>query len=170
MFAIFNLGLTPSARKQSPMKHWLLTSTTYGTWLPGDERGFVGTVKDYRPEDEDKKQQGTRVRHNLQETNYDQDAPGLRRSANAMLKCDPIYVNQTQAESILAQFLETCNYRHWPLLVASIMRNHFHAVIAAPIEVASEIILGDLMSYASRSLNRKWSKPLSGTWWTESGS
>jgi hypothetical protein len=23
---------------------WLLTWTTYGTWLPGDERGFVGNV------------------------------------------------------------------------------------------------------------------------------
>lgn len=25
-------------------RHWLLTSTTYGTWLPGEERGFVGAV------------------------------------------------------------------------------------------------------------------------------
>ncbi len=23
-------------------RHWLLTSTTYGTWLPGDSRGVVG--------------------------------------------------------------------------------------------------------------------------------
>ena len=23
---------------------WLSTWTTYGTWLPGDERGFVGNV------------------------------------------------------------------------------------------------------------------------------
>ena len=31
------------------MRYWLLTSTTYGTWLPGDERGFVGRVWDTRP-------------------------------------------------------------------------------------------------------------------------
>ena len=25
---------------------WLLTSTTYGTWLAGDARGFVSNLKD----------------------------------------------------------------------------------------------------------------------------
>jgi len=30
-------------------KAWLLTWTTYGTWLPGDERGFVGFIQDARP-------------------------------------------------------------------------------------------------------------------------
>ena len=152
------------------MKHRHLTSTTYGTWLPGDERGFVGTVKDYRPEDEGKKQQRIRVRHNLQQTDYDRDAAGLCHSAKVLLKCDPIFFNQAQAEATLAQFQETCNYRHWPLLVASIMPNHFHTVVAAPDEVESEDILGDLKAYASRILNRKWGKPASGTWWTESGS
>ncbi len=32
-------------------RHWLLTSTFYGTWLPGDRRGFVGRVRDARPDD-----------------------------------------------------------------------------------------------------------------------
>jgi hypothetical protein len=27
-------------------RYWLLTSTTYDTWLPGDERGSVTRVKD----------------------------------------------------------------------------------------------------------------------------
>jgi hypothetical protein len=27
-------------------RFWLLTWTTYGTWLPGDERGFVSEVRD----------------------------------------------------------------------------------------------------------------------------
>jgi len=25
-------------------RHWFLTWTTYGTWLPGDDRGFVCNV------------------------------------------------------------------------------------------------------------------------------
>jgi len=25
-------------------RHWLLTWTTYGTWLPGDARGFVSPI------------------------------------------------------------------------------------------------------------------------------
>jgi hypothetical protein len=27
-------------------RYWLLTWTTYGTWLPGDERGFVSPVRE----------------------------------------------------------------------------------------------------------------------------
>ncbi|HYH63802.1 MAG TPA: hypothetical protein VD866_03795 [Urbifossiella sp.] len=33
------------------MLTWLLTSTTYGTWLPGDRRGSVTSVRDTRPDD-----------------------------------------------------------------------------------------------------------------------
>jgi hypothetical protein len=29
-------------------RYWLLTRTTYGTWLPGDVRGFVSRVRDLR--------------------------------------------------------------------------------------------------------------------------
>ncbi len=27
-------------------RHWLVTSTTYGTWTPGDDSGFVSRVRD----------------------------------------------------------------------------------------------------------------------------
>jgi hypothetical protein len=27
-------------------RFWLLTWTTYGSWLPGDRRGFVGKLRD----------------------------------------------------------------------------------------------------------------------------
>lgn len=150
--------------------HWHFTSTTYGIWLPGDERGFVSTVNNYRPEDVEKKISQTRVRHNQPGTDYDRQMPGLKRSAKQLLKCDPIYLNAEQAQAVLAQFQETCTYRHWMLLATSVMSNHFHAVTWAPDDVDSEEILGDLKAYASRRLNKMWGKPLSGTWWTESGS
>lgn len=37
------------------MPLWLLTSTFYGQWLPGDERGSVTNVRDQRPTDPDAK-------------------------------------------------------------------------------------------------------------------
>ena len=40
---------------------WLLTSTTYGTWLPGDARGFVGRVWAERTDDPDA--HATRLTH-----------------------------------------------------------------------------------------------------------
>jgi hypothetical protein len=33
------------------MRAWLLTTTTYGSWLPGDRRGSVTSVRDERPND-----------------------------------------------------------------------------------------------------------------------
>jgi REP element-mobilizing transposase RayT len=142
-------------------RYWLITSTTYGTWLPGDERGFVSPVET---------ETGECVLHNVPGTPYDQDIPELRQHARDLMKGEPIYLTEAQAAAIRDQFLETVQVRGWDLHAASIMANHFHAVIEAPPDVRSSKILGDLKSYASRALSRGWPKPASGTWWTESGS
>jgi len=140
---------------------WLLTSTTYGTWLPGDERGFVSRVRD---------KDGHYVLHNIHGEPYDRDMPGLRLAAKGKLKCAPILLTKGQAVAVAEQFLETATHRGWGLITCAVMANHFHSVVEAPDEVPSADILGDLKSYASRRLNRTWRKPVSGTWWTESGS
>jgi REP element-mobilizing transposase RayT len=140
---------------------WLLTSTTYGTWLPGDARGFVSTVQ---------AGPGPRVRHNTYGTPYDQDIPGLRRSARQRLRCPPILLTPEQARVVLEQFRATARYRNWLLHAAAVMANHFHLVVSAAEEVHSTALLRDFKSYAARALNRAWPRPASGTWWTESGS
>jgi REP element-mobilizing transposase RayT len=140
---------------------WLITSTTYATWLPGDERGFVSPVES---------DSGPRVRHNVYGTPYDAYVPPLRASAQNLMKGPPVYLLEEQALVIRDQFLETVQFRGWELHATSIMANHVHAVVEAAGEVPSTKILGDLKSYASRALNRRWARPISGTWWTESGS
>jgi hypothetical protein len=136
------------------IRNWLLTSTTYGTWLPGDERGFVSTVIDGP---------GARVRHNVPETPVDKDIAGLRQSARELLKCPPILLSREQAVVVLDQFRETAAFRSWLFLAGVVMANHFHLVVASDEEVHSTILLRDFKSYASRALNRKWPKPASGT-------
>lgn len=143
------------------MRHWLITSTTYGAWLPGDRRGFVGTV---RVDD------GPRRRHNEFETPYDADMSGLRASAQTLMKGPPVLLSAEQAEIVLQQFRDTCDYRQWELHAAAVMANHFHAVVTAEENVRADAIMRDLKSYASRVLNQKFGKPASETWWTESGS
>src|SRR5205823_2059977 len=90
-------GLTPPAREEGgPMnRYWLLTSTTYGTWLPGDARGFVSAVED---------DPGPRIRHNVPGTPYDVDVPELRQSARTLLKGPPIYLVESQAIAVRDQF------------------------------------------------------------------
>jgi REP element-mobilizing transposase RayT len=146
-------------------RHWLITSTTYGTWLPGDERGFVSTVRDPSGPPT-----GPRVRHNQFGTPYDADMPELRESARKLLKAPSIFLDLAKAKVISAQFQETATYREWDMHGFSIMVNHFHVVVTASEEVPSTKILGDFKSYASRALNGRWGKPANGTWWTESGS
>jgi REP element-mobilizing transposase RayT len=140
---------------------WFLTWTTYGTWLPGDARGFVSNVEEGP---------GPEVRHNVPGTPYDRDMPGLRRSAQAALKCLPINLVLEQAQPLLQQFQETARYRGWMLLVVAIMRNHVHIVVGVPGDPDPSDLLGDLKAYGSRALNKTSGKPASGTWWTESGS
>jgi hypothetical protein len=60
---------------------WHLTWTAYGTWLPGDRRGFVGRVKDGP---------GPRIEHDGIGTPYDADMPGLETASEAKLKCPPL--------------------------------------------------------------------------------
>jgi REP element-mobilizing transposase RayT len=96
--------------------------------------------------------------------------PDLKEAARQSLKGSPIYLTREQAEVIAEQFRETAAYRGWQIHALAVMANHFHVVIVAPDDVHSTAILRDLKSYAARALNQRWGKPVSATWWTESGS
>jgi REP element-mobilizing transposase RayT len=142
-------------------RFWLLTSTTYGTWLPGDRRGFVSRVR---------AGEGPRVEHDVPRTPYDANMAGLRSSARANLKGAPVYFTAEQAVLLLAQFQETAAYRGWSLQAVAIMANHFHLIVGVAGDPDPEVLLKDFKSYGSRALNRRYSRPSSGTWWTQSGS
>lgn len=149
------------------MLTWLLTNTTYGTWLPGDRRGSVTSVRDRRPDDP---RGTTRIEHDRPGEPWEPSRPGLRRSAEKLLKGPPIYLTLPQAEALLAQFIETAEFRGWVLLAVSIMANHYHVVIQAPEDVNADRVLSDLKAYATRRLSREFGAPTSKTWWTSKGS
>ena len=140
---------------------WHLTWTTYGTWLPGDERGFVGAVRDAG---------GDWETHNIPGTDYDRDMPGLVARAKERLKSTPIFLDVAHAKVLFAQFQETATHRGWHLLAVAIMRAHIHVLAGVQGDTKHETVLRDFKGYGSGSLNRRWSKPVSGTWWTASGS
>lgn len=147
--------------------HWLLTSSFYGTWLPGDRRGFVGRVRDVRPDDPPTT---TRIKHDIPGTPYDEDMPGLERASAELMKGPPIFIEMAHAQLLLPQLRETAAVRQWSLLAVAIMVNHVHLVVQAPSDVKPEKILGDFKAYGSRPLTARFGKPLSETWWTYGGS
>jgi REP element-mobilizing transposase RayT len=142
-------------------RYWFLTLTTYGTWLPGDERGFVSDIR----RDDD-----TKVIHNVPGTPIDADVPRLREYAERCLQGPPIYLTHEQAIANHDQFHETAAHRKWLIIADAVMRNHAHVVVGVPGDPDPETILRDFKAYASRKLNLGWSRPESDTWWTESGS
>lgn len=149
------------------MLAWLLTNTTYGTWLPGDERGSVTSVRDRRPGEP---ASSVRREHDRPGDAWEGSLPGLRRSARRLMKGPPIYLTLGQAKTLLQQFLETAEYRGWELLAASIMANHYHLVIQASAEWRADRILTDFKAYGTRTLSSTYGVPASGTWWTGKGS
>ncbi len=85
-------------------RYWLLSSTFYGNWLPGDPRGFVSRVRDRRP---DEPESVVRREHDIPGIPYDADAPGLHRAARSVLRGEPVRVTAEQAHVLIAQFRET---------------------------------------------------------------
>jgi REP element-mobilizing transposase RayT len=150
------------------MWYWLLTSTTYGTWLPGDTRGSVTSVRERRIGESLGR---SRVEHDKPGEAWEASIAGLQRTAIANLKSEPVLLDRSQAEVVLMQFRETCAFRKWELLAGSVMANHFHLVIAAADDPDPRKMLNDLKAYGSRALNEKFGQPKSQKkWWTANGS
>ena len=142
-------------------RYWFLTWRTYGTWLPGDERGFVGTTLNNDEE---------RSIENARGTPQTPAHPHLRNYAQRQMNGPPIRLRPRHAADVLGQLRETAEYRGWELLTASILSTHVHLVVGVDGDPDGGDILGDFKSYASRRLNRLFGKPPNGSWWSESGS
>ncbi|MEO1983492.1 MAG: hypothetical protein ABGZ23_06220 [Fuerstiella sp.] len=142
-------------------RYWLLTWTMYGSWLPGDKRGFVSNVRDG---------DGPEVRHNIPGTEYDSDMSALEAHTRSRMKADPVRIDVPQAEALFVQFQQTGRFRGWRLFAVAIMANHCHIVTGVPGDPEPATLLQSFKSYGSRRLNGIFGRPVSGTWWTASGS
>jgi REP element-mobilizing transposase RayT len=144
------------------MPDWLVSSTFYGQWLPGDPRGCVTNVRDSLAP--------VRVEHSESGEDYDTWMEGLWRASEDQLKGAPVVLDLPMAEQLLEQFQETSRHRGWVLQAVSIMFNHSHLLVEAAREFGKKELLRDYKSYGSRRLNERYGPRESGTWWTESGS
>jgi REP element-mobilizing transposase RayT len=151
----------PADAGRSPDRYWFLTWTTYGSRLPGDDRGFVSPIRD---------ESGIEVIHNIPNTPLDAGMSRLEEYSRRVMRGDPILLNLEQAVALWEQFQETGTIRKWQLLAVAVMANHVHIVVGVPGDPDPSDLLRDFKSYGSRRLNRTWGKPKADTWWTESGS
>lgn len=139
---------------------YLLTWTTHGSWLPGDERGFVGRVPDGR---------GGQTVHNQPGSPYDADMPALRAAALARRKTEAVRLGSAEAQACLAALAETAERHGLTLWAAAVMATHVHAVVASPVDEGPRL-LNLFKGVSSRRLGQRFGPRTGGAWWTRHGS
>ena len=128
---------------------YLITWTTYGTWLPGDERGWVERgIVGIQAGDVEREEQ-----------------------AQYVLTEEPVYLDLEQRRIVEQVIEEHCRYRGWTLRAVNARTNHVHVLITA--EVAPERVMQELKSWATRRLKANaQARELAERhrWWTPHGS
>src|SRR5688500_9804813 len=87
---------------------YFLTWPTYGTWLPGDERGWI------------KYHQG-----------FQRPDPILETEAKARMTEDACRLDEEQRELVEATIAKHCDIRGWTLHAVNCRSNHLHVVVTA---------------------------------------
>ncbi len=98
-----------------------ITWTYYGTWLPGDDRGYVSNTLqlsgDYLP------------RQNRPNTPYTRSDPLTSERSKELQKWPTVYLNREQALLVAKSIVEGASQRRWYIAEAAIMAAHTHVVI-----------------------------------------
>jgi REP element-mobilizing transposase RayT len=124
---------------------YLLTWTTYGSWLTGDERGWVeGATRELQFE------------------------PDPRREAQSRLRMveSAVVLSEPQREVVEQTVRDHCRIRGWELHTVNARTNHVHVVVSLPDR--PEKALNEFKAWATRRL--KANAPERKHWWSEGGS
>jgi len=124
---------------------FFLTWPTYGTWLPGDARGW------------------TEYRHGWQMPD-----PARELESSAKMKEDACILTLQQRELVQRQVKQTCEHRGWTLHGVSCRSNHIHLVVTA-VETHPKKVRIDIKAWCTRRLKQAY-EPSRENWWAERGS
>ena len=124
---------------------FFLTWSTYGSWLPGDARGW------------------TEYHHGWQ-----MPAPALELECHARMTEDSVRLNPLERKTVEIQVAETCQHRGWTLHAVNCRSNHIHVVVTA-FNTKPKKVRIDLKAYATRSLRSNYDSDRE-NWWAERGS
>jgi len=124
---------------------YFITWTTYGTWLPGDERGWHRWGRG-----------GVQAPNKL-----------FAEMAASEMKADAFTLSRDEREVVEKTISRHCDIRSWTLLAVNARSNHVHVVVTAP-GYHPKTIRNQFKAWCTRHL-----KPRHGgreRFWTEGGS
>ena len=111
------------------MSTYHLIWTTYGTWLPGDIRGWIKAGI-----------QG------IQEPNLVRESQALGRMAE-----DAVVLTSAQRAIVEQTIRDHCRIRKWRLHAVSVRSNHIHVVVTADRD--PDDVMNQLKAWCSRKLS-----------------
>lgn len=123
---------------------FFLTWTTYGSWLPGDARGWV-------------------AKRGVQHTAN----PRLARAMHRLLASPRVSLDARQRLIVEQAVREHCRFRGWTMHAVACRTTHVHAVVSAA-QRSPEAVLRSLKARCSRQLSDRLAAQ--GRWWTMGGS
>ncbi len=129
---------------------YFITWNTYGTWLPGDARGWVD------------------LHHGWQ-----LPCPILELESKARMTEQACRLDREQRTIVEKQIEETCRIRGWKLHAVNCRTNHLHIVVTA--EQHPDQVRNQLKAWCTRRLKdleikRCVREPIRENWWAERGS
>ena len=127
---------------------YFLTWTTYGTWLPGDERGW----------------------HSTESRDPEQPVRGYVIHSQYLMKETEFRLTPELRKTIHTCILDHCAFRTWTVHALNVRSNHIHIVLTAK-RFRPEKIRDQLKSWCTRTLsavgvnrNRFWTQGGSCRW------
>jgi REP element-mobilizing transposase RayT len=129
---------------------YLITFRTYGTWLPGDERGSIDKY------------------HNTYGGPRAVPSNARERVHSERLKSHPFYLNAGSRRSVEDTIREVCEFRGWAMIALSVRTNHVHVVVSGA--ASSGKILNDLKAYSTRRLKEAGEWQYDHSPWVDKGS
>jgi REP element-mobilizing transposase RayT len=126
---------------------YFLTWTTYGTWLPGDERGWYAKPGIWSPGD-----------------------ARLQQWSELLMTEDAFRLNPHQRSIVEAAIEQHCQYRGWLFHAVHARSNHVHALVTAT-SVDPDIVLTQFKARCTRKLREAYPELKDRQHhWTENGS
>ena len=122
---------------------YFITWTSYGTWLPGDERGWWRQGK------------------------WHQANELFREMAASEMKESPFILSREDRDIVEQTIAKHCEIRGWNLHTARARTNHVHVVVTAP-GYKPETVRDQFKAWCTRKL--KPTHPGRERFWTEGGS
>jgi hypothetical protein len=143
-------GVVQKVSAMSQPLAYFLTWTTYGTWLPGDARGWVSR----------RRRDGKVV-----------EAPSaaLESFARDLMTETPVILDLSMRGIADEGIRQACREFHWTIRALEVRSNHVHIVVTAG-DAGPGKVMGVLKVRATQALNALGAGPERDRWWTKDGS